>query len=226
LPWCSISSTFADSWAIRTPADPAGRLPIWVLVAGVCFLLFVVTVVAWSLARPRPAGRPPTALVPGAEPPKLRDRTITIDARSDARWVPLDLSTGGEVAAADERAWDLAFRRFQVIVNGGPGFAGEAGVLALPGVSFSEVHEAPLTGYGASQVSAGGDTTTVLLEDWYDYSFFSHLLTPTPTVFVLRTADGRYAKFEFLDYYCPGADPGCVTVRYAYQGDGSRRLTP
>jgi len=187
----------------------------------------VVTVVAWSLARPRPAGRPPTALVPDSEPVGLvRDRTITIDARSDARWVRLDLSTGGEVAADEDRAWDLAVRRFQVIVNGGPGFAGEAGVLSLHGVSFDEVLEAPPEGYGTSEVSAGGDTTTVLLEDWYDYSFFSHLLTPSPTVFVLRTADGRFAKFEFLDYYCPGADPGCVTLRYAYQGDGSLQLTP
>ena len=41
---------------------------------------------------------------------------------------------------------------------------------------------------------------------------------------VVRTADGHYAKFELLNYYCMGVGTACVTFRYAYQGDGTRRL--
>jgi hypothetical protein len=44
-------------------------------------------------------------------------------------------------------------------------------------------------------------------------------------VWALRTADGRYVKFEILGYYCPGAQPGCLTIRYVYQGSGARSLT-
>jgi hypothetical protein len=47
------------------------------------------------------------------------------------------------------------------------------------------------------------------------------VLTPKPHVWAVRTADGRYAKLEMLGYYCPGAQPGCPTFRYVYQGDGS-----
>ncbi len=44
-------------------------------------------------------------------------------------------------------------------------------------------------------------------------------------MYAIRTADGRYAKVEIVGYYCPGAEPGCLTLRYVYQGDGSRRLS-
>jgi HmuY protein len=200
---------------------------VWVILAGTVFLLFVLTVVITSVTRPRPEGRPPTVLTAGPEPDGLiTDRTLTVDARNADTWVRLDLSTGGEVPASDPDAWDLAVRRFQIVVNGGPGFRGRAGVVLVRGVPFDSVVEAPADGYAVSRVTTGGDSTAIAFEDWYDYSFFSHLLTPADVVYVLRTADGRYAKFELLDYYCPGADPGCLTFRYAYQGDGSRRLVP
>jgi hypothetical protein len=200
---------------------------VWVILAGSVFVLFVLAVVISSITRPRPEGRPPTVLTPGPEPEGLLiERTITVDARSAEGWIRLDLSTGGEVPASDPAAWDLAVRRFQIVVNGGPGFRGDAGVAVIHGIPFDSLLEAPAAGYAASQVSRGGDTATAAFEDWYDYSFLSHLLTPGDLVFALRTADGRYAKLEILDYYCPGAQPGCLTLRYAYQGDGSRRLVP
>ena len=37
-----------------------------------------------------------------------------------------------------------------------------------------------------------------------------------------RTADGRYAVFQILSYYCPAAQAGCTTIRYRYQGAGGR----
>jgi hypothetical protein len=40
----------------------------------------------------------------------------------------------------------------------------------------------------------------------------------------VRTADGRYAKLELVSYYCPRSQPGFVTLRYVYQGDGSRNV--
>jgi hypothetical protein len=50
------------------------------------------------------------------------------------------------------------------------------------------------------------------------------VLTPKPRVWAVRTGDGRYAKLEMVGYYCSGAQPGCPTFRYVYQGDGSTRL--
>ena len=47
------------------------------------------------------------------------------------------------------------------------------------------------------------------------------MLSPKPRVWAVRTTDGRYAKLEIIGYYCPGPNPGCLTMRYVYQGDGS-----
>ncbi len=91
---------------------------------------------------------------------------------------------------------------------------------------FAAVSAAPSAITGASRVTANGDTVNATLEDWYDYSFLTHLLEPGPTTWILRTADGRHAKVRILGYYCPGAEPGCVTLEYAYQGDGGLRLAP
>ena len=38
---------------------------------------------------------------------------------------------------------------------------------------------------------------------------------------MLRTASGKYAKFEVTDY---DRGAGRVTIKYLYQGDGTRNL--
>ena len=81
-------------------------------------------------------------------------------------------------------------------------------------VAFASVTAAPEAGYQATPAFAG----------WYRYGFLSHVLSPRPRVWAVRAADGRYAKMEFVSYYCPGSQPGCLTFRYVFQGDGSRRL--
>jgi hypothetical protein len=91
-------------------------------------------------------------------------------------------------------------------------------------MGFEEVIEAPIDGWHATV--AASDSTNPAIERWYDYGFLSHLLTPRPRVYAVRTADGRYAKLKILSYYCPGASPGCMTFRYVFQGDGSRSFEP
>ena len=118
--------------------------------------------------------------------------------------------------------WDLAFRRHDILVNGGEGFPGEGGAIALDSVSFDSLAEAPEAGYLGS--AGGRDSSSTAFDDWYDYGFTSHLLEPKPAVYAIRTADGRYAKLQILSYYCPEAVSGCVTFRYAYQGSGARAL--
>jgi HmuY protein len=50
-------------------------------------------------------------------------------------------------------------------------------------------------------------------------------LHPKPNVYIIRTADGKYAKMRIISYYCDGGQAsGCFTIEYIYQGDGSRRF--
>ena len=59
---------------------------------------------------------------------------------------------------------------------------------------------------------------------WSDASSAGGTIAFSDT-YAVRTADGRYAKFSIVGYYCGEVRSGCFTIRYAYQGDGSRRLS-
>ena len=144
--------------------------------------------------------------------------TFTVDASDPERWRYFAFSRASVVEEPGPTEWDLAFRRFHVVANGGPGFAGDAGVLALGDVSFDSVTVVPGAGY--VQAPSRADSTNAALERWYTYSWTSHLLSSRPTVYAVRTAAGRYAKLQMRGYYCEGARPGCVTFRFVYQGAG------
>lgn len=195
------------------------RIPIALVAAGGAFVVVVVLLVAMSIRRPEPPGFAPTAVQERTAANSLvGPELVTVDASDAARWQFFSFAHGSVVDNPDPLGWDVAFRRFQIIVNGGAGFAGRGGVADLGAVPFDSVLAVPAAGYVGTV--ARSDSVNAALHRWYEYSFTSHLLTPKPRVYAVRTADGRYAKLEFAGYYCPGAAPGCVTFRYTYQGAG------
>lgn len=183
-------------------------------------MLLAVALVALSLDRDMPDAYPVTSPAPSEVGDALvGPEIVTIDASRENRWVYFDFSRGSVVERPGPTGWDLAFRRFEVMANGGAAFAGAAGVLDLGDVPLDSLRAVPATGYETTP--PGRDSTNPVIARWYDYGFTSHLLTPKQRTWAIRTADGRYAALRFLSYYCPGATPGCVTLRYVYQGGGS-----
>jgi hypothetical protein len=208
----------------QRPQEPQ-PVPRTVLVAGAATAVLLVVLVGMTLRRPVPPSFEPTPVQsrpvgPGLAGPEL----VTIDATDSRRWQFFSFAQRSVVPHPGPRDWDLAFRRFQVIVNGGAGFAGDGGALDLGDLDFDDVLAVPVSGYIGT--TARSDSTNPAIARWYRYSFTSHLLTPRPRVYAIRTADGRYAKLEFVGYSCPGAEPGCVTLRYTYQGGGDPHLVP
>jgi hypothetical protein len=198
-------------------AKPAWLVPVAMVVAiaAVAGLL-----VALTLQRPALPTYAPTTAGPRAAGDVLTGPVLyTVDATSTEHWRYFSFRLGSVVEDADPTQWDLAFRRFQIIANGGRGFRGRGGILDLGAVPFDSVRRLASTGYQENEGSP--DPTNRAIAGWYRYGYFSHALLPKPNVWAVRTADGRYAKLEILGYYCPGARPGCVTFRYVYQGDGS-----
>jgi hypothetical protein len=190
---------------------------------GAVLALIAAILVGMIIRRPPPPSFVPSPIQanPAGEAligPEIR----TVEATDGARWIYFSFQMGSVVETYGPLDWDLAFRRFQVIANGGERFAGRGGILDLGPVDFDSVRAVPGEGY--EPTVARTDSVNAAIADWYDYSFFSHLLTPRPHVYAVRTADGRYAKMELLGYYCPGATPGCMTFRYVYQGDGSTNV--
>ena len=204
----------------------SGRPP-WIVPAILIAIIVVIAVlfVTSSLRRPELAEFGPSPALAGeAGEGLVGPLTYTIDATDGAAWRHFDFSSGSRVEPADPLGWDIAFRRFHVIANGGERFPGKAGVLDLGEVGFDSVLAAPATGY--IETRSARDTLNPAIDRWYTYSWISHILKTSDHVYAVRTADGRYAKMRILSYYCPGAVPGCMTFEYVYQGSGSRSFVP
>ena len=191
------------------------RLGPGLAAAGV--IMLAVTLVALTLRPTKVPTYPPTAAAPREVGRALTQPVLyTIDATGTETWRRFSFHLGSVLDGAE--SWDLAFRRYAIIA--GPG----AGILDLGEIRFDEVRVVPTTGYLANEGQA--DPRNPAIASWYSYGFFSHVLTPKPRVWAVRTADGHYAKLEMVGYYCPGSTPGCPTFRYVYQGDGSPDVAP
>ncbi len=197
-----------------------GPAPWWLLALSGIFLTAVAVLLAASLARPEP---PPT-FPPGAgfrdtDPDGVVRGRYTVDARNPERWTYWSFARGEVSGDPEPEGWDLAVRRFRLVVNGGPGFPGRAAARALgaaPEGALPVPSAAALRDAEGTRGRLAEDPRTPALERWYRYGFFTHLLRPEPVLYGLRTAGGGRAALRILSYYCPGAEPGCVTFDYAW----------
>ena len=170
--------------------------------------------VALSLSAPSVPTYEPT-------PPAARDAgarlvgpiLYTVDASAPDAWRYFSFRLGSVVDDPARTGWDLAFRRYSIIAGAG------VGIRDLGEARLDDVRAVPATGYVGND--ARGEPRNPAIASWYRYGYFSHVLSPKPHVWAVRTAEGHYAKLEIVGYYCVGARPGCPTFRYVYQGDGS-----
>ena len=192
------------------------RPPILVLVMGGAFALLIASLVIGSLTTPEFPPFTPTVPHPAVVGDSLvGPATYTLDASSTEHWRRFDFRRN---AVVDSGGWDIAFRRFHLITAPG------GGMVDLGPVPFDSAQELPAGGYLPN--TNASDTTNPGVGKWYGYSMLSHLLTSKHHIYGLRTAGGTYAKLELLAYYCKEVGMACLTFRYAYQGDGTRRVAP
>jgi len=192
----------------RTGVSIVGLAAVGSLVAG------AIVLVALSLRQPDVPEYPPTP-TEGNREVGAGPRILTVDASDPDRWRYVNLARGTVAEDPSGTEWDLAFRRFEARINGGAGFPGVGGVLDLGTLPIDSVLSLPRAGY-VGMIAAGRDTSQTLLDDWYSYSFTSHVLQARDQTLGLRTATGQHAALRFLSYYCPGAQPGCVTMSYMF----------
>ncbi len=132
--------------------------------------------------------------------------------------------------------WDIGFRGTTIITNSGTSGLGNGGATIFVGNftdlkqlsadSVFRIDNAP-TAYAIKTGSGNG---------WYSYSGATQLISAIPgRVLVIRTATGKYAKVEILNYYKGGVTPNATasdadklnkqryyTFRYVYQPNGSK----
>lgn len=153
--------------------------------------------------------------------------TTIVDATSHTSWAYLDLDTGDAIIdPTNSSEWDIAFKRFYVITNGGISGTGGVAAARVNPASFPDTSQAPEGGWvvDAEDTEEDDDTGTDTAfnggfesqNDWYQYTPGTHNLTPQPdVVFVVKTSAGRFVKLAFVSYYDEAGTPGYVQFRWA-----------
>ena len=133
--------------------------------------------------------------------------------------------------------WDIAFRGTTIIVNGGDeiGITGGeperkgSGAVSIVSGTLSSVTAIPAAATFVQDADKIYSFPTSGDNSWYNYDGVTHIITAKAgKVFVVKTHDGKYAKFEILSYYkdAPATpDTNSVsryfTFKFIYQGSSS-----
>lgn len=143
-----------------------------------------------------------------------------VDATAEDGWIYLSLADGAQLDVDDalsDARWDLGFSRFHIKLNGGD--SGSAGVqgLILEDDSFEDVSVAPADGYLEDRPDGEDDNEDpdYVFAEWYAYNFMTHILTPQPWVYVVRTGDERYYRIQITDYYDDAGTSGYPAFRWS-----------
>jgi hypothetical protein len=142
-------------------------------------------------------------------------KRVRVDARGYDDWRWIDLDTSSAVPAGDP-AWDLRFRRFHGSVNGGVTGDGGAEAAFVADIDFTGGLTVPETGWRADAPD-GDDTDTepdYALFDWYAYDSDTHILTPVPGVWFVRTTAADVYALRILDYYDENGTSGVFSVEW------------
>ena len=160
-------------------------------------------------------------------------------AGDPADWVYFSFSKGGEVEGVNEENrqqrldWDIAFNRVKIRTNSGTSGGGKGGALATGKGDLNEVTEAPADGYTVdTEVLLGGYsgagpvqlkvTGNTVLSDAIRFSGPPPTYTTSNIVYVVRTADGKYAKILIESFHNAEGKSGYMNMKYRYQPDGSK----
>jgi len=153
-------------------------------------------------------------------------KTYTLDASNVEKWTYFDFSRGSVIEGAKKKSldWDLAFRRAKILTNSGAtDKEGRGGAIEVERMNFADLASVP-KGAEFKRDQRPYDmieSSNSALLKWYEYHYVSHRLDPKPLVYLIRTADGRFAKMKILSYYCYGDKAACYTFQYVYQGNAS-----
>jgi len=164
---------------------------------------------------------------------KLTDTVIyTFEATDIDNWVFFDFSRGSVILGVTNQlapeSWDLAFSRANIASNwGDKSKKGQVSVAKLGTTDFDSLTQVPEDSKFIKNISPPPvpDSNNANLEKWYKYSFWDHYLKSHKNVFIIKTAEGNYAKMQVINFYCKKEEKrisSCYTMQYVYQGNGSK----
>lgn len=138
------------------------------------------------------------------------------------------------IVASDN--WDIAFRGTTILVNGGTaiGITDEPtrtgiGAISIVSNTLDGVTSFPAVTTFTQDSSATYAVPTGSGNGWYSYNPTTNIISPIAgKIFVVKTHDGKYAKFEILSYYKDApATPDATslsryfTFKFVYQANST-----
>jgi hypothetical protein len=156
------------------------------------------------------------------------------------RYSFFSLETGQWIPNIDSNStrWDLAFAGTTIRINNATSGPGAGGAFVFNG-TFESLQSVPtdsvfrIDNHPVSYAITRGSGRA-----WYTYDGPTNLLTPIPgRTLVIRTATGKFAKVEILNYDRGGQTPSATAAdsikirdqrflhfRYTYQGNGTSQF--
>jgi len=170
----------------------------------------------------------------------IESQTFEVNSSSSTTWKYFSFAKNDTLVVADPEnslEWDLAFQRYRIRTNGGKSGNGAG--------SGANTYQKGQAGFDALKIVS--DTVTFTDDDSIEiavqqgyatyivnpelYTWFSIELAaqgtqivPSDYIYIVKTADGKYAKVWFKSYYNALNVSGYVTFQYNYQPDGSKIL--
>jgi len=146
------------------------------------------------------------------------------------------LGTNSKIASTDSATsnWDLAFAGTTIRINAGTSGPGNGGAFVYTG-TFDALTSVPVDSTFRIDQAPTYAITKGSGKGWYNYDGPNNLVTAIPgRVLVIKTATGKYAKVEILNYYKGNTTPLSTATdsvkiydsryysfRYTYQADGT-----
>ncbi len=166
--------------------------------------------------------------------------TVVINATSSNAWIYFSFDINDTLTVNDpstSNAWDLAFQRYRVRTNGGLSGSGQ-GCAANSGLTGQQGFNNLTQAEDTLQFIQDNEITIAVQQGYATYLVNPQLYTwftmematqgtqivPTDSIYVIRTARGKYAKIWFKSYYSTSNESGHITMQYLYQPNGSGQL--
>ena len=148
-------------------------------------------------------------------------KEVQLDATGDWKYFSLKNGEVTPATPADDLTWDIAFKGYYVKLNGGTSGKGKAEAFRTEEKDFTKVTEAPKKGFekdkevtftsrdgssskeNVSPILTGGfgSTTGAIGLNPANTAKYGNVYGPNEWVYVIKTADGTYAKIQVTDFY-------------------------
>jgi hypothetical protein len=159
-------------------------------------------------------------------------------------WVYFSFETGAEVDGIDSTNynqsadWDIAFHSRLGRTNGGASGNNKGAIYFSGSNDFNAVKDVNtdnfiqdssvnlIVGIGNRGPIYKPVSGNVVFDNAFsvDYSKHPPLYTPLNNVYVIKTANGKYAKIQITGYFDDKGNSGHINFKYAYQPDGTTIL--